>query len=126
MTQFLLATDSVHTTATLCDYLDGRISGDDAVSVLAVTDETLDERDAADALNVAGVRLGAAGTVDPATRTGDPAVEIQAHATAVGADEILVGVRATDSEDGAIGETTRRVLAYADRPVVVVPVPPLD
>lgn len=126
MTRFLLATDSVHTTAALCDYLDGRLSGQDVVDVVAVTGEALDERDAADALNVAGVRLGAVGTVEPANRSGDPPAEIRAHAAEVGAEEILVGVRASDVENGTIGTTTRRVLADADRPVVVVPVPPLD
>ena len=72
MTRFLLATDSVHTTAAGCDYLSDRIEDGDAVIALAVLEGTggVDERDAADALNVATVRLP--GVAETERREGDP------------------------------------------------------
>lgn len=127
MTRFLLATDSVHTTAVLCDYLTSRLEAGDAVDVLAVTGQDLDEHDGADALNVAGVRLDSTQTVDPVTVTGDPATEILDHAQGIDADEIVVGARGGDpnrSHD-SVGGTTIRLLEASERPVVVVPTPPV-
>jgi nucleotide-binding universal stress UspA family protein len=118
MAQFLLATDSVHTTAAACDYLAGRLADDDAVRVLAVVGGGLDERDAGDALNVAPARLPGAGTE---TREGDPAGEILAAAE--GVDELLLGARSGDPQARAegLGSTAAAVLAEAPCPVVVLP-----
>ena len=38
MTTFLVATASVHTTAAACDYLDGRVTPEDTVLVVSVTE----------------------------------------------------------------------------------------
>jgi len=51
----LIATDSVHTTAAACDYLEPRLNGDDTVAVVTVPAD--EARDAEDALNVATARL---------------------------------------------------------------------
>jgi len=52
---YLAGTDSVHTTAAICDYLDDRATADDAVTVIAVapSDDPTARRDAGEALNVA-------------------------------------------------------------------------
>lgn len=123
--RFLVATDSVHTTASACDYLGTRATPDDEVVVLTVDGEG-GQRDGGDALNVATVRL-----VEPAVETtrreGAPAEEILAAATEYEADEIVVGARGgTPGAETAVGSTARAVLAAADVPVVVVPLPALD
>ena len=72
MTTVLVASASVHTTAAACDHLGPRLSSDDAVIVLGVSEPGLDDRDVGDAGNVARTRL-----VEPAVETvveaGDPA-----------------------------------------------------
>jgi nucleotide-binding universal stress UspA family protein len=114
VTRFLLATDSVHTTAAGCDYLSDRLEGDDAVIALTVLEDAGTERDAADALNVATVRLPTA--TETARREGTPAPAILDAAGARDADEIVL----VETESGAMSSTVRAVIADADRPVVVV------
>jgi nucleotide-binding universal stress UspA family protein len=115
VTRFLLATDSVHATAAGCDYLADRIDGDDAVVALTVLESTGPERerDAADALNVATVRLP--GQTETARREGTPAPAILEAARERDADEIVL----VAAESG-VSSTVRAVLTDADRPVVVV------
>jgi nucleotide-binding universal stress UspA family protein len=116
MTRFLLASDSVHATAAGCDYLVDRTDGDDAVVALTVL-EGVDperERDAADALNVATVRLP--GTTETARPEGKPAPAILEAARERDVDEIVL----VAAGSGGPGSTVRAVLADADRPVVVV------
>lgn len=124
MTRFLVATVDVHTTAAACDYLQERLDAADAVWVLAVTGGELDARDAADAMNVAGVRLSSAGSVERVTRDGDPAAAILALAEDVDAEEIVVAVRGEDpsTSGNGVGTTIRQMLPRAGCPVVVVPV----
>ncbi|GAA0673461.1 universal stress protein [Natronoarchaeum mannanilyticum] len=138
--RYLLATDSVHTTAAACDYLQDRAGPDDGVRVVHVQSDQDDARDGREALNVATVRLGAVADVDTEQRSGRPAQELLAAAGEFEADEIVLGVLASASEGGldgreasvgvrggdpgaesAVGSTTRAVLGDADRPVVVVP-----
>ncbi|MFB6106085.1 MAG: universal stress protein [Halobacteriaceae archaeon] len=120
MTRFLLATDSVHTTAAALDYLEDRADVD-AVVAVAVTDPAA-PRDAADALNVVGARLTGV-AVDRVERSGDPGPEILAAAADADVDEILIGAHGGDPGAEGVGSTARQVLAAADRPVVVVPFP---
>lgn len=127
MTHVLVATASVHTTAAACDYLQRRLTDEDSVTVLAVTEPGLDDRDPGDAANVARTRL-----VAPAVETlvceGDPIEEILAVAAEREVDEILVGPRRGDPETAGDppGETVRALLADSDWPVVVVPLPELS
>jgi nucleotide-binding universal stress UspA family protein len=130
MTRFLLATDSVHTSAAACDYLQGRAGPADTVSVLAVRDAESERdtaagtrdagRDAADAANVAAVRL-LEPEVETVERAGEPAAEILACAESVGSDKVLVGPHGDPPGAERLGETAQAVLARADLPVVVVP-----
>ncbi|MEY7847949.1 universal stress protein [Natrarchaeobius sp. A-rgal3] len=132
--QYLVGTESVHTTASICDYLEDRISTADSVAVLAVVDEPSARRDRQEALNVAPVRLAVAGSVDTELReleTGDggttTATALREAVAAVDADEIVIGShewRPDDPDRGDpsdLGSTARAVLADANRPVVVVP-----
>lgn len=127
MTRFLLATDSVHTTAAACDHLEGRVGVEDHVTVLAVTGPGADARDAGDALNVARVRLPPGATIDTETREGDPAEVVLSLAAERDADEIVIGPRsgAPDAE-ATLGGTARAVLVGATVPVVVVPLVALE
>ncbi|WP_336133814.1 universal stress protein [Natronomonas amylolytica] len=120
--QYLVATDSVHTTAAACDFLEDCLDGGDSVAVVTVPDA--DTRDAADALNVANARL--LGYADVTTERldsdGDPASAILAAATERNADTIAIGPHAgTDGAGPAMGSTARRIVEGADVPVVVVP-----
>ncbi|WP_256393459.1 universal stress protein [Natronoarchaeum rubrum] len=137
--RYLLATDSVHTTAAACDYLQERAGPDDGVRVVHVQADTGerdsssprstssredagDARDGREALNVATVRLGAVTEVETEQRSGSPAVELLAAAAEFDADEIVLGVHGGEpGAESAVGSTARAVLGDADRPVVVVP-----
>jgi nucleotide-binding universal stress UspA family protein len=133
---YLVATDSVHTTAAACDYLDPRLDGPgaDTVTVLTVTDGTSGapgaDRDAGDAANVARARLAGRATVEPATATGDPATVVLDAVAERDADVLVLGPRSGDPESGecapTLGGTARAVLARASVPAVVVPVASLD
>ena len=125
---YLVGADSVHTTAAACDYLEERVTTEDAVTVIAVAspDDPTERRDAEEALNVARVRLFDVGELETTVREGDPADELLEAAAEFDADELVIGARG--GRPGAtadVGETARAVLARADRPVVVVPIPEL-
>ncbi|ELY80606.1 universal stress protein [Natrinema pallidum] len=123
---YLVGTDSVHTTAAICDYLDDRVTPADTVTAVAVLpdDDPTARRDADEALNVAAVRLGAAGSVETERRSGSPATVLLETAAAVDVDELVIGAHGGDPDaTRAVGSTARRVLADATRPVVVVPIP---
>ena len=125
MTRFLVATDSVHTTAAACDYLAGRLSAGDSVHALAVVEPGADDRDADDALNVAAARLGAIATVETEAREGTPAEVVLDAASTV--DEVVIGARSgRPGADAGVGSTARRLLVEATVPIVVVPLPRLD
>ncbi len=120
--RYLLATDSVHTTAAACDYLQDRAEADDCVRVVHVQSADDDARDGREALNVATVRLGAVADVDTERRSGRPGEELLGAAEEFDADEIVLGVRGGDpGAESAVGSTTQAVLGESDRPVVVVP-----
>lgn len=122
MTQYLVATASVHTTAAACDYLQSRVGADDEVLVVAVSEPELDDRDPGDATNVARTRL-VAPTVETLTREGDPAAEIRTLARERDVDVLVVGPRRGDpaASGDAPGSTVQALLTESTRPVVVVP-----
>jgi nucleotide-binding universal stress UspA family protein len=120
--RFLVATDSVHTTAAACDYLEARLDPDDEVIVLNVSGA--DPRDGEDALNVANARLLGSATVETERIESDedPAGAILDAATARSSDVIVIAPHAGSPHAGpALGGTARQILEDADIPVVVVP-----
>ncbi|MFB6108448.1 MAG: universal stress protein [Haloplanus sp.] len=129
MATYVLGTDDVNASSSLCDYLSGRLTDADvvhAVNSLPGGDRTdsTDVRDGEDAVNVVRSRLGALTTVETHqfVRGNEPHEDLLAHAAAVDADELVVGVRKrSPAADVVFGSTTRAVLLHADRPVVVVP-----
>jgi len=126
MTTFLVATASVHTTAAACDYLNERVTPDDTVLVVSVTEAGMDQRDAGDATNVARTRL-----VDPAVETiteeGRPSDVVQDVVAERGVDEVLIGPRRGDPDaTPGLGGTAADLIVSLDVPVVVVPLPDLD
>ncbi|ELY86301.1 universal stress protein [Natrinema altunense] len=126
--EYLIGTDSVHTTAAICDYLDDRVTTADTVTAVAVlpADEPTARRDADEALNVAAVRLAAAGGVETERRSGSPAPVLLETAAEGDVDELVIGAHGGDPDATRdVGSTARRVLADATRPVVVVPIPDL-
>lgn len=124
MATFLLATGSVHVTAAAADYLQDRVdpADDDDILVVAVRDPDTPSRDAGDAVNVARSRL-ASFMPETEIRDGAPVTQILAAIDEYEPDELLVGPhRGTDDSDG-IGSTTQELLARANCPVVVLPLP---
>lgn len=127
---YLAGTASVHTTAAICDYLDGRATATDTVTVVAVTPptDTTAQRDAQEALNVAPVRLATVGEVNTELREddGDPAERLLEAATATDADELVIAsAHGLTNGSTTVGSTARTVLEGATRPVVVIPAPEL-
>jgi hypothetical protein len=126
MTTALVGTDSVHTTAAACDYLGPRLGPDDTAVFCTVVADTVSERDAGDAGNVARTRLvePTVAVRDPEHRAGDETVAdvLQTVAAECDADELLVGSARGDPENAgdAPGATVRELLATSERPVVVV------
>ncbi len=120
--QYLVATDSVHTTAAACDYLEPRLDPDDTVAVVTVPGTQA--RDSDDALNVANARLlGHASVETERLETdGDPASAILAAVRDRSPDVVVVGPHAgTPNAGPGLGETARRIVESVDVPVVVVP-----
>ncbi|MGQ3413599.1 universal stress protein [Natrinema sp. LN54] len=124
--QYLVGTGSVHTTAAICDYLGDRVTDDDAVIAVAVADDATARRDGEEALNVAPVRLAAAGDVETELRSGTPAEALLEAAAEFAVDEIVIGTHSGDPDAAhELGSTARRLLTDSSRPVVVVPIPDL-
>lgn len=135
MTVFVVATDSVHTSATLCDYLSDRLAERDTVYGIAVLNPSATpdgRRDAEDALNALRVRLSASTTVETDLRAdGPPAETVRSVALDVDADELVVGTPRPASEPadsggddaggGLDGESLVRLLSGSPCPAVVVP-----
>lgn len=120
--QYLVATDSVHTTAAACDYLEPRLEPDDTVSVVTVPGAQ--GRDFEDALNVANARLLGHASVETARleTEGDPASAILAAVADRSPDIVIVGPHAgTPNAGPSLGNTARRIVESVDVPVVVVP-----
>jgi len=139
--RYLVATDSVHTTAAACDYLDPRLDPDDAVDVLTAvapdgdgTDDAASgpgsspsTRDAGDAANVAAARLAGLATVETLVREGPPAETVRATVAERDPDVVLVGTHGGRPGAGpGPGSVARSVVGTVDRPVVVLPLPSLD
>ncbi|MXV63857.1 universal stress protein UspA [Natronorubrum sp. JWXQ-INN-674] len=124
---YLVGTDSVHTTAAICDYLEERATGDDTVTVVALapTDDATARRDAQEALNVAPVRLVAVGDVRTELRDedGSSADRLLEMADDVDADELLVTARSPVGPSTSSDSSRQSLLEEASLPVVVVPDP---
>ncbi len=119
---YLLGTDSVHTTASACDYLEGRAGADDTVIAVHVQSADDNTRDGREALNVATVRLGAIADVETEQRTGDPVQELLACAGDHDVDELVIGPRSGEpGADSRAGSVATGLLSQSSLPVVVVP-----
>ena len=97
MTTFVVATDSVHTSAALCDYLFDRVDEDDTVyAINSLHDEDADAeaiRDGKDALNAVASRLAAATTVETGTGVVDVGIERLPAEPVVGHTGLSLGGR---------------------------------
>lgn len=126
MRRFLLAVRSVHAAAAACDYLVDRL-GDDDVVVAVTVDDGSAARDGADAVNVVAARLGGLATVTGETRRGEAAEAVLEAAVDHDVDEVVIGAwSGAPGGSPGLGSTAATVAAGADRPVVVIPVDPLD
>jgi nucleotide-binding universal stress UspA family protein len=131
MTTFVVGADTVHASASLCDYLDGRVGDGDvvhAVNSLPGGDDTgaADVRDGEDALNAVTSRLSAVPGVTVEghqfVRGNEAHEDLLACAGDVGADELVVGIRKRNPTAKVVfGSVARSVLLNTDRPVVAVP-----
>ncbi|AXG07643.1 universal stress protein [Haloplanus rubicundus] len=129
MTVYVVGTDTVDTSAALCDYLDGRVDAADTIHAVNSlpggerTDAT-DVRDGEDAINVVRSRLGARATVETHqfVRGNASHEDLLAHADEVAADELVIGVRKRNPTAKVVfGSTAQAVLLRTARPVAVVP-----
>ncbi|MFC5366786.1 universal stress protein [Salinirubrum litoreum] len=129
MTLFVLGTNSVHHSAAIADYLDGRVGPDDEVHAInsqqggdATSAE--DVRDGEDALNAIRSRLGDATTVETHQfiRGNDPEEDVLGYADEVDADEIVIGIRKRNPTSKVVfGSTAQKILLRSNRPMAVVP-----
>ena len=125
MTEYLVATASVHVTAAAADYLQPRIDpSEDSVVVVGVREPGSHERDVGDAANVARSRLA---TAMPTTelREGDVLAELQAAIDEHDPDVVLIGSNRGTAGASGVGSTATELLESAAQPVVVVPLPEL-
>jgi len=125
MTEYLVATSSVHTTAAAADYLQDRIDpSEDSVVVVGVRTPDSHDRDIGDAANVARSRLA---VVMPETeiREGEPTTEVVSAIDDHDPDVVVIGANSGTDGASGVGSTATAVLTQADRPVVVVPLPSL-
>lgn len=122
----LIATTSVHTTAAACDWLESRLDESDRVTVVTILDGDVSERIAAEAANVARVRLPTV-TVDSLTISGAPAQLIREVASGKHdpekCDILLMGPRRGEPgmTNETPGSTTQQLIASPPVPVLVVP-----
>lgn len=129
MTTYVVGTQSVHTAATLCDYLQTRVGdGDTVVAVNSHRggDDTSAEdiRDGEDALNAVASRLGATCTVETHqyVRENRPEDDLLQAAEEFDADEIVIGIRKRSPTAKVIfGSTAQEVLLNSPVPMAVVP-----
>jgi nucleotide-binding universal stress UspA family protein len=129
MTVYVVGTDTVDTSAALCDYLDGRLDADDTVHAVnslrgGNATSATDVRDGEDAINVVQSRLGAVATVETHqfVRDNDPHEDLIDHSTAVDADELVIGVRKRNPTAKVVfGSTAQALLLRTSLPVAVVP-----
>ena len=121
--EYLVGTDSVHTSAAACDYLEPRLTADDAVVAVAIveSDDPVEERDRQEALTAFRVRLAGTARVETELREGDAVAELRAAADERGAEEIVVGPHRGDPDaDATPGETLVDLLTATTRPVTVL------
>jgi nucleotide-binding universal stress UspA family protein len=125
MTDYLVATASVHVTAAAADYLQSRLdSNEDGVVVVGVREPESHDRDAGDAANVARSRLAVA-MPETELREGDPTTELLSAIEERDPDVVVVGANGGTEGASGVGSTATALLERADRPVVVVPLPEL-
>lgn len=129
MTTYVVGAQSVHTAATLCDYLAARVGdGDTVVAVNSHRggDDTSagDVRDGDDALNAVSSRLGGQCTVEPHQyiRENKPEEDLLDAVEEFDADELVIGIRKRNPTAKMVfGSTAQKVLLNADVPIVAVP-----
>lgn len=129
MAKYVVGTDSVHTSAELCDYLDDHVTDADtvyAINSLRGGDDTSSEdvRDGEDALNAIESRLGTQTTVEShqLVRGNKPAADMLEFATEHDADEFVIGVRKRNPTAKVVfGSNAQQLLLHSNLPVRVVP-----
>ena len=129
MATYVMGTNSVHTSAELCDYLSRRIETGDVVHVVnshkgGDNTDSDDVRDGDDALNVVTSRIGDFVTVETHQfiRGNEAADDILQCADEVDADEIVIGVRKRNPTSKIVfGSTAQDVLLSSNVPMAVVP-----
>ncbi|ELK55176.1 universal stress protein [Haloferax volcanii] len=129
MATYVIGTNSVHTSAEVCDYLSRRIDAGDVVHVVnshpgGDDTDSEDVRDGEDALNVVVSRLG--DLVDVEThqyiRGNDAADDVLQCADEHDADEIVIGIRKRNPTSKIVfGSTAQDVLLHSNIPMAVVP-----
>lgn len=130
MTRLLVGVDDERTGSVLCDYLTGRVDGDDtvvAVNSLPGGNDAEVVEAGTRALELVEERLGGATTVETEqlARGNDPTADLFTAADEHDVDEIVVGIdqKRTPVKKIVFGSVTQAILLHSNRPVVVVPLP---
>jgi nucleotide-binding universal stress UspA family protein len=129
MTTYVVGTNSVHTTATLCDYLGTRVGAGDTVVVINSHrggDDTSAEavRDGEDALTAAYSRLSEQCTVETHqyVRSNEPQEDLLQAVEEFEADELVIGIRKRSPTAKVVfGSTAQKILLNSPVPIAVVP-----
>jgi nucleotide-binding universal stress UspA family protein len=126
---FVLATDAVETSEILCAYLRDRLAEDDAVH--AVNSKRGGDASDADEIRAGEAALAAveealgdrvAVETHQYVRGNDPAEDVLEHATAVDADELVIGIRKRNPTAKVVfGSVAQDLLLGSDLPMRVVP-----
>jgi Universal stress protein family. len=129
MTTYLLATNSLPVSETLCEHIHGELDESDTVhavnSQVGGTDTDADDIQTGEsALRTVETRLGDAATVE--TRLGDegnaPAEDVLETADEVDADQLVVSIRDRSRTSRLVFESVvEDILLTADIPMRVVP-----
>ncbi|WP_313691296.1 universal stress protein [Halorarum halobium] len=126
---FVLATDSVSTSAVVCSYLRDRLRADDEVHAVNSKEgggaTAADEmRAGEDALEAVVDELGDDVTVETHqyVRGNEPAEDVLAHAEKVDADELVMGIRKRNPTSKIVfGSVAQDLLLESNLPMRVVP-----
>ncbi len=128
---YVLATNSVHTSDQLCDYLGDRLAPGDEVHAINAhpggdATSSGDAREGENALETVAAELGSVDGVAVEThqfiRGNQPADEVLAYADEVDADEFVIGIRKRSPTGKALfGSVAQDILLGSNIPLRVVP-----
>lgn len=126
MVTYLIGTDGESASTAICDHLEERITADDHIRAVYAT--ASEDEEARNAVQMIEDRLGSIATVDgdvvDTGREGGPIVTLLDEAEAVGADQMVVGLRRHSRTERIImGSISHSLIEKVSIPILLVPLP---